>query len=341
MRERRGKRTDHVASARVARPARCRTDRDERAVERAPRRGRTGAGRLGVPDGAPTSTVPPPPDYAPDVPPPRPDPAQAVPWGVRVAAEAGWRLLVLAGTLWVLMRVISAVQLVVFAFVIALLITALLQPDRGAAAAARRAARAGHRADRDPRLRRHGADRLVRDLAGHGEHRQPLRPDPGRHRRAAQLAAEQPLPRHRQADQRDRQEPAGGGRRQHRPDHLGRSGGRHGRRRGADRHPAGRLLDALPALRRQADLGVDAEAGARGRPAGRGRCRPAAWRDADRVRAGHGDRRADRRRSSSASASTSSMCRWPCRWPSSSSCSRSSRWSARWSPARWRWSSRW
>ncbi|MFI2202155.1 AI-2E family transporter [Streptomyces sp. NPDC020192] len=59
---------------------------------------------------------------------PRPDPAQAVPWGVRVAAEAGWRLLVLAGTVWVLMKVISSVQLVVFAFVIALLVTALLQP---------------------------------------------------------------------------------------------------------------------------------------------------------------------------------------------------------------------
>lgn len=58
----------------------------------------------------------------------RPDPALAVPWGVRVAAEAGWRLLVLAGTVWVLMRVISAVQLVVLAFVAALLITALLQP---------------------------------------------------------------------------------------------------------------------------------------------------------------------------------------------------------------------
>ncbi|MFI6353122.1 AI-2E family transporter [Streptomyces sp. NPDC050743] len=58
----------------------------------------------------------------------RPDPAEAVPWGVRVAAEAGWRMLVLAGTLWILMRVISAIQLVVFAFVIALLVTALLQP---------------------------------------------------------------------------------------------------------------------------------------------------------------------------------------------------------------------
>ncbi|KOV63701.1 AI-2E family transporter [Streptomyces sp. MMG1121] len=59
---------------------------------------------------------------------PRPDPAEAVPWGVRVAAEAGWRLLVLAGTVWILMKVISSVQLVVFAFVIALLVTALLQP---------------------------------------------------------------------------------------------------------------------------------------------------------------------------------------------------------------------
>ncbi|MCX5054657.1 MULTISPECIES: AI-2E family transporter [unclassified Streptomyces] len=58
----------------------------------------------------------------------RPEPARAVPWGVRVAAEAGWRLLVLAGTVWVLMRVISTVQLVVLAFVVALLLTALLEP---------------------------------------------------------------------------------------------------------------------------------------------------------------------------------------------------------------------
>ncbi|KOU70034.1 membrane protein [Streptomyces sp. MMG1533] len=72
--------------------------------------------------------LPPPADPAPPVAVDRPDPALAVPWGVRVAAEAGWRLLVLAGTVWVLMRVISAVQLVVLAFVAALLITALLQP---------------------------------------------------------------------------------------------------------------------------------------------------------------------------------------------------------------------
>ncbi|WP_328536968.1 AI-2E family transporter [Streptomyces sp. NBC_00344] len=71
--------------------------------------------------------VPAPPDYAPAVA-ARPDPVAAVPWGMRVAAEAGWRLLVLAGTLWVLMRVISAIQLVVLAFVAALLVTALLQP---------------------------------------------------------------------------------------------------------------------------------------------------------------------------------------------------------------------
>ncbi|KPI15950.1 protein of unknown function UPF0118 [Actinobacteria bacterium OV450] len=57
-----------------------------------------------------------------------PDPAGAVPWGVRVAAEAGWRFLVLAAALWVLMRVISAVRLVFLAFAVALLVTALLQP---------------------------------------------------------------------------------------------------------------------------------------------------------------------------------------------------------------------
>ncbi|MBF6050052.1 AI-2E family transporter, partial [Streptomyces sp. NRRL B-1677] len=67
------------------------------------------------------------PGYAPAVP-ARPDPVAAVPWGVRVAAEVGWRLLILAGTLWVLMRVISAVRLVVLSFVVGLLITALLQP---------------------------------------------------------------------------------------------------------------------------------------------------------------------------------------------------------------------
>lgn len=71
--------------------------------------------------------VPRPPDYAPSVA-ARPDPVVVIPWGMRVAAEAGWRLLVLAGTLWVLMRVISAVQLVVLAFVAALLVTAVLQP---------------------------------------------------------------------------------------------------------------------------------------------------------------------------------------------------------------------
>ncbi|WP_327374406.1 AI-2E family transporter [Streptomyces sp. NBC_01216] len=73
------------------------------------------------------TAVPAPPDYAPAVA-ARPEPIDAIPWGMRVAAEAGWRLLVLAGTVWVLMKVISSVQLVVLAFVAALLITALLQP---------------------------------------------------------------------------------------------------------------------------------------------------------------------------------------------------------------------
>ncbi|MFG2223805.1 AI-2E family transporter [Streptomyces sp. NPDC048644] len=75
----------------------------------------------------PPESVPAPPAYAPAVS-ARPDPVAAVPWGVRVAAEAGWRLLVLAGTLWVLARVITTIELVVLAFVAALLITALLQP---------------------------------------------------------------------------------------------------------------------------------------------------------------------------------------------------------------------
>ncbi|WP_424212032.1 AI-2E family transporter [Streptomyces sp. BI20] len=62
------------------------------------------------------------------VPPGRPEPVTVVPWGMRVAAEVSWRLLLLAGMLWVLMRVISEVRLVVLAFAAALLVTALLQP---------------------------------------------------------------------------------------------------------------------------------------------------------------------------------------------------------------------
>ncbi|MCX5194674.1 AI-2E family transporter [Streptomyces sp. NBC_00249] len=60
--------------------------------------------------------------------PERPDPVTVIPWGVRVAAEASWRLLLLAGMLWVLMKVISEVRLVVLAFAAAMLVTALLQP---------------------------------------------------------------------------------------------------------------------------------------------------------------------------------------------------------------------
>ncbi|WP_079123334.1 AI-2E family transporter [Streptomyces abyssalis] len=58
----------------------------------------------------------------------RPAPSTAVPWGVRVAAEAGWRLLVLAGVIWVLIQVISSISLLVLSFSAGLLVTALLQP---------------------------------------------------------------------------------------------------------------------------------------------------------------------------------------------------------------------
>lgn len=86
------------------------------------------------PDGPmlpPPPAGPPPGDPAPaplQSPPAPPPPASMVPWGVRVAAEAGWRLLVLAGVIYVLMKVISAISLVVLAFTIGLLLTALLQP---------------------------------------------------------------------------------------------------------------------------------------------------------------------------------------------------------------------
>lgn len=62
------------------------------------------------------------------VPPGPPPPAYMVPWGIRVAAEAGWRLLILAGVIYVLIKVISAVSLLVLAFTVGLLFTALLQP---------------------------------------------------------------------------------------------------------------------------------------------------------------------------------------------------------------------
>ncbi|MEE1939270.1 AI-2E family transporter [Streptomyces sp. TRM 70361] len=68
------------------------------------------------------------PAASPVQPPSGPPPAVMVPWGVRVAAEVGWRLLVLAGVLYVLMKVISAFSLLVLAFSVGLLLTALLQP---------------------------------------------------------------------------------------------------------------------------------------------------------------------------------------------------------------------
>jgi predicted PurR-regulated permease PerM len=51
-----------------------------------------------------------------------------VPNGVRIAASWAWRFLVLGGAVWVLMQVISALQIVVVPLAIALLLCALLQP---------------------------------------------------------------------------------------------------------------------------------------------------------------------------------------------------------------------
>ncbi|WP_030202241.1 AI-2E family transporter, partial [Streptomyces sp. NRRL S-87] len=57
-----------------------------------------------------------------------PDPVSVLPWGMRVAAEASWRLLIVGAVVWALMRVIGEIRLVVFAFAAAMLVTALLQP---------------------------------------------------------------------------------------------------------------------------------------------------------------------------------------------------------------------
>ena len=166
--------------------------------------------------------VPRPPAYAPSVA-ARPEPVAAIPWGMRVAAEAGWRLLVLAGTLWVLMRIISAVQLVVLAFVAALLVTAMLQPTV-------------------VRLRRVGLPRglatavtavlgfVIMGLVGWfvvWQVMDNLDTLSDRVRdgidELKQLAPRQPVPRHRVADQRHRQEPQRHHRHQHRGDHLRRA----------------------------------------------------------------------------------------------------------------------
>lgn len=58
-------------------------------------------------------------------------PAEAVPWGLRVAAETTWRLLLLCVALYVLFQVVSTLRLVALAFVAALLISALLGPTVG------------------------------------------------------------------------------------------------------------------------------------------------------------------------------------------------------------------
>ena len=88
-----------------------------------------GSGPLEADSPRPPSPPPPPPDHPPAVGAGgRPAPATVVPWGLRVAAESAWRLLVLAGLVWVLIQVISSISLLVLSFSAALLVTALLQP---------------------------------------------------------------------------------------------------------------------------------------------------------------------------------------------------------------------
>ncbi|MFI9270593.1 AI-2E family transporter [Kitasatospora sp. NPDC052896] len=55
-------------------------------------------------------------------------PADAVPWGLRVAAESAWRLLLLGAALYVIFDVVDMLRLVAFAVLAGLLISALLEP---------------------------------------------------------------------------------------------------------------------------------------------------------------------------------------------------------------------
>ncbi|WP_063774819.1 AI-2E family transporter [Kitasatospora azatica] len=55
-------------------------------------------------------------------------PAEAVPWGLRVAAESTWRLLLLGLALYVVFRVVDTLRLVAFALLAGVLISALLEP---------------------------------------------------------------------------------------------------------------------------------------------------------------------------------------------------------------------
>ncbi|MGP4112564.1 AI-2E family transporter [Streptomyces sp. 4N509B] len=116
---------------------------EERLVARARRAVIAGAPTLRAPEAPPAEPVtePSPPPQEP--PPPRhvvvlpyaeggkPAPATMIPWGVRVASEAGWRLLVLAACVWVLVQVVSSISLLVMSFTAGLLVTALLQPFVG------------------------------------------------------------------------------------------------------------------------------------------------------------------------------------------------------------------
>ncbi|MFD0276543.1 AI-2E family transporter [Kitasatospora sp. NPDC127111] len=56
-------------------------------------------------------------------------PAEAVPWGLRVAAESTWRLLLLGAALYVVFMVVDMLRLVAFAVLASLLISALLEPS--------------------------------------------------------------------------------------------------------------------------------------------------------------------------------------------------------------------
>ena len=269
-----------------------------------------------------------------------------VPYGVRLATDWAWRLILLAAFVYLLLRLLSIFEVIVVPFLLAMLLVALTRPLTDLLAR-RPAARACPRlltvliviaivvglvtlvgtqiASGFPDLENQTSSGLTE--VQHWLATGPL------HITTDQLAAlRRPVAElaqlpHRHADQRRL------------------LGGRHGQRRpGRDLHHA--LLDLLHAGPGRCDLGLDPEGPAGRRPGADGRRRPPRLGDPDVVHPGHGagggdrrdgDRRrgrdpgrAARRAAGGAGLPRLPSSRWSAPWcPASSPC-----WS-RWSPTAW------
>ena len=56
------------------------------------------------------------------------DAVEGVTWSVRVAAAWSWRVVVIGGAIYLAIRLLGRVEIVIFSFIIALFLTAMLHP---------------------------------------------------------------------------------------------------------------------------------------------------------------------------------------------------------------------